>query len=529
MLIDKDQANDIFPITFRVIGPKQAERIYQSLPESFLLLALPELLHTQEESHDLPPYSYDIANIEANTYLGAQNTPKDAFVPTQLCVNPTLSLIETSWQGLTRLFDHTAAANYIPAQGQEIILSFRHPVTKKNSIRPATTQELLALKIVVEDLNRREVAQAEHTTIATLDTAIELAIARGLILKPSSTLIRNSALFAPGQSFENFLVVKTFTLQWHITQACDLHCKHCYDRSPSQPVSLAKGQAIMDQFYDFCQDRNVHGQITFTGGNPLLHANFFELYQGAVDRGFMTAILGNPTSLETINKIKGVQAPEFYQVSLEGLEEHNNYIRGQGHFARVLQFLDTLKEAGIYSMVMLTLTRDNMAQVLPLADMLRDKVDLFTFNRLSATGEGAELLTPSKNEYKAFLEQFVKAEQSNPVLANKDNMINIIRAQENRPLFGGCAGFGCGAAFNFVSLLPGGEVHACRKFNSPIGNIHTHSLAAIYDSKEAASYRKGPQHCQGCPIRHACGGCLAVIDSQGLDYTQDQDPCCFIE
>ena len=29
--------------------------------------------------------------------------------------------------------------------------------------------------------------------------------------------------------------------------------------------------------------------------------------------------------------------------------------------------------------------------------------------------------------------------------------------------FGGCTGFGCGAAFNFMAVLPDGEVHACRK------------------------------------------------------------------
>lgn len=79
----------------------------------------------------------------------------------------------------------------------------------------------------------------------------------------------------------------------------------------------------------------------------------------AADRGFMTAILGNPMPRGRIEEILALQKPEFYQVSLEGLAAHNDYIRGAGHFERTLDFLDLLRELGIYSMVMLTLTRTN--------------------------------------------------------------------------------------------------------------------------------------------------------------------------
>jgi len=243
----------------------------------------------------------------------------------------------------------------------------------------------------------------------------------------------------------------------------------------------------------------------------------------------MTAILGNPTTPEILARINAIQKPEFFQVSLEGLREHNDFIRGAGFFDRVMRFLDDLRAADIYSMVMLTLTRDNMDQVLPLAGILRDKVDLFTFNRLSMVGEGAHLLTPGREEYTAFLHSYLDAEANNPAMALKDNLINIIRLQENGEVFGGCAGFGCGAAFNFVALLPDGQVHACRKFPSLIGNIHERNLAEIYDSREAQRYRLGPASCRGCRIRHVCGGCLAVIDSMGLDWTQHRDPCCFLE
>ncbi|MBU3937672.1 MAG: selenobiotic family peptide radical SAM maturase, partial [Proteobacteria bacterium] len=265
------------------------------------------------------------------------------------------------------------------------------------------------------------------------------------------------------------------------------------------------------------------------GGNPLLYPHFLELYQGAVDRGFTVAILGNATSKEHLLPMLAIRKPAFYQVSLEGLPEHNDYIRGKGYFARVMAFLDLLREQEVYSMVMLTLTRSNMDQVLPLAELLRDRADLFVFNRLAMVGEGSVLESVPVGEYREFLEKYLAAAQENPGMGLKDNFFNVLREEKGEPLLGGCAGFGCGAAFNFVSLLPDGEVHACRKFPSQIGNIFSQSLLDIYDSAPARQYRAGCQACRDCRLRPACGGCLAVSHGFGLNVFNEIDPYCFLK
>jgi selenobiotic family peptide radical SAM maturase len=530
MLIDQYQTEAIFPLTCRHLGAQQTELFFQQFSEPIELLSIPQELSDQISWRQLPVYISDLAGIEAHQHL-ALKTNVCLSNPTKLCLNPSLFLLETSWVGLAGLCGDSSDSTIIaPANGLERLLIFQHPVSRKIHVRRASHTDLLALKIVVEELDSRRLAQTENITLAVLENALDQAVGKGMLLRPPSTLRRDSSLFDLSQTIPTaFLRAETFTLQWHITQACDLHCKHCYDRSKRNPVNLADAQIILDQLYDFCHEHHVFGQVSFSGGNPLLHHDFFQLYQGAADRGLMTAILGNPTTPENIDKIKAIQMPEFYQVSLEGLREHNDFIRGEGHFDRVMTFLKDLKTAGIYSMVMLTLTRGNMDQVLALAESLRGKVDLFTFNRLSAVGEGANLLSPAKEEYQTFLHAFIAAQKSNPVLANKDNLINCLRSQQGLPCLGGCAGFGCGAAFNFVSLLPDGGVHACRKFVSPIGNIHNRTLSELYQSAAAESYRIGPEQCKGCRIRHACGGCLAVIDSQGLDRTRDKDPWCFMD
>jgi selenobiotic family peptide radical SAM maturase len=285
---------------------------------------------------------------------------------------------------------------------------------------------------------------------------------------------------------------------------------------------------VLDDFYRFCQEHNVYGQVTFTGGNPMLSPHFHTLYQEAVDRGFLTAILGNPMAGSYLEKMVAIRMPEFYQVSLEGLREHNDYMRGAGHFDRVMAFLQVLREMHIYSMVMLTLTRANMDQVLPLAEILRGKADLFTFNRLAMVGEGAALASVDPARYPEFLERFVDAAADNPILSLKDNLCNLHLHRQGQPLHGGCAGVGCGAAFNFVSLLPDGEVHACRKLPSLLGNMYEDSLTKIYHTPRAERYRRGSSACTSCAIRPVCGGCPAVSHGFGLDIFNDLDPYCFI-
>jgi hypothetical protein len=132
---------------------------------------------------------------------------------------------------------------------------------------------------------------------------------------------------------------------------------------------------------------------------------------------------------------------------------------------------NTLREMDIYSMIMLTLTRDNLDQVLELGETLRNRADLFTFNRISLVGEGANLVMADPAGYPAFLKQYTDAVADNPCLGVKDNLLNIVYQHDGQSLFGGCIGHGCGAAFNFISVLANGEVHACRKFPSPLGNL----------------------------------------------------------
>ena len=522
------ELDEYFPFSRSLLGPEIWNRVLENKPgEKMPAETLPEITAERIRALGLSDFFCDLVRVEGSLRVLDLGDPQVPPRVDHLTVNPALQLLKVSWRSLPAIL--TAQVDMLTSKrGEEFVLIWQHPQTGETKVRTASCEDLLALKIVAEEIELERAAEEGQVAFGRIKSILAKAVDEGLLLRPPSRIRRDPMDFSSGKFTDSkFLSSPVFTLQWHITQACELHCKHCYDRSSRAPLGLEEGRAILADLSSFCRDRNVDGQVSFTGGNPLLYPHFSELYREAMEKGFPVAILGNPAPREKIEELVSIQRPSFFQVSLEGLPEHNDAVRGPGHFAKIIEFLQVLRELDIYSRVMLTLTRDNLNQILPLTEILRGRADSFTFTRLSQVGEGKRLLLPAPAAYAAFLEDYRIAAEASPVLALKDNLINILHFRKGLEPFGGCTGFGCGAAFNFLAVLPDGEVHACRKLPSYLGNALDESLGKIYDSELARRYRAGPKACRACPIRPACGGCPAAVHSHGLNVFEDRDPYCF--
>jgi selenobiotic family peptide radical SAM maturase len=520
----------VFPLTFGSMTLSDWERLAAKglLPEESR--ALPDLLEKEIPTEGLPVWLADLARLEWAAFSAAATTVNMPDDDGKNLLNPSIRFIQTPWdEQILAIFAGTSeemAAQPGPAEERAPVLVWKEPAAGRVEARKARPEDLLVLKMVTEGIDAKAVAVEGSVPVVFVKDAFDRAVAAGLVLKRPSRIRRPEgwAVEKPDGD-ESFLQSAFFSLQWHITQVCDLHCSHCYDRSDRGFVPLDEAYRILEQLERFCDERNVRGAISLSGGNPLLHPHFTEIYRRAWEHGFGVSILGNPASRRQIDAIVAIQKPDSFQVSLEGLREANDAVRGHGHFDRTLNFLDLLRELGVYSMVMLTLTDRNIDEVLPLARLLEGRTDVFHFNRLSTVGEGAKMSLPSRDRFISFLDEYLAATAEISVLGLKENLFNVYLQAMGEPLFGGCAGFGCSAAFNFVALLPDGEVHACRKFPSPIGNFRSQSLDEIYDSGAAEAYRMRPAACRSCSLCRVCGGCLAAIHSLGS--VDGRDPYCF--
>lgn len=529
--------NNIFPICRSLLSGDQWEKLSQTYTkvqnnsptkQKWYGASLPELIAEQTPALKFPLFLSDMAIIEKTKYEVKHDTTEMPNNVDRLMLNPTLSGIEIDWK-LSEYLELDGSDEMQPKNEKELIVVWRHPNSSKIHLMSPGPKELLVMKMAVLNKTNEEAAGFFGKPVIQIARMVREVAKTGLVIVPRSHLKRTGDSFPSEDNIpDNFLYSQGFTLQWHLTNECELHCKHCYDRTQPSPLNFEQAKQIVSDFSAFCRNKRILGQVVLTGGNPFLFDNFMNLYHLIANTELEIAILGNPVSKHRLERLVNIRKPMFFQVSLEGLQEHNDTIRGQGYFQRVMDFLPLLREARIYSVVMLTLTQANIDEVIPLTRYLQDHVDIFTFNRLTHTGEGKNLKSARPEQYKAFLEKYMIEAETNPIMKFKDNLFNILQDQADKPLHPGCTGHGCGAAFDFVAVLPNGETHACRKFPSPIGNIIKDGFEKIYSSDDAERYRQGCTACQNCSVRHACGGCLAVTAGQGLKPFQQVDPYCFM-
>ena len=70
-----------------------------------------------------------------------------------------------------------------------------------------------------------------------------------------------------------------FYFQWHITERCNKHCRHCYQNShPTQELPLADLESVLRRMDEALVKWERQGTLSFTGGEPFMrHDELFAL------------------------------------------------------------------------------------------------------------------------------------------------------------------------------------------------------------------------------------------------------------
>jgi radical SAM protein with 4Fe4S-binding SPASM domain len=112
-------------------------------------------------------------------------------------------------------------------------------------------------------------------------------------------------------------------------------------------------------------------RLLLSGGEPLLHPQFWRVNNLLRDYDFRSVLLSNGT-LITKKVAKRLQVHEV-QVSLDGMKEGHESLRGRGTFRKALMAIDHLHEAGIQVSVATMIHKDNLKEFDSLAGLLQAK------------------------------------------------------------------------------------------------------------------------------------------------------------
>ena len=156
-------------------------------------------------------------------------------------------------------------------------------------------------------------------------------------------------------------------LEFQITDRCNLRCQHCYvGDSRNQDLSFERIEQVLKEFED------IQGlRLLLSGGEPLTHPQFWKINEVLKEYVFRSVLLSNGT-LITKKVAQRLRVHEV-QISLDGMKQGHESLRGEGIFEKTIMAIDHLQEVNIRVSVATMIHRKNLSEFDRLASLLQSK------------------------------------------------------------------------------------------------------------------------------------------------------------
>lgn len=343
---------------------------------------------------------------------------------------------------------------------------------------------------------------------------------------------------------------------WNTTRTCNLHCVHCYmdsdDKKYEGELSTLEAKEFIDDLADFRAP-----VLLFSGGEPLIREDFFELAEYANTKGIRPTLSTNGTLItrEVAQKIKDIGVG-YVGISLDGLREVNDKFRGKaGAFQAAMEGIQNCVAVGQRVGLRFTINRHNYEELDRIFDFIEEeKIDRVCFYHLVYSGRGQKMidedLTPEESRQamdtiirrtKDFQERGLKKE-----ILTVDNHCDGVymylqalkedpeRAERIKELIGYNGGNRSGIAFGQVD--PWGSVHPDqftqhitfgnvrdRKFSDIWTDMSNPVLAGLKDRKLLLKGR-----CAQCGYLSFCNGNFRTRAEAVTGDLWESDPACYL-
>lgn len=142
------------------------------------------------------------------------------------------------------------------------------------------------------------------------------------------------------------------TMAFELLPLCNLSCKMCYVRKTPAQVQAMGGLMDGKQWLDYLRQAKDLGLLfpLLTGGEPFLHPDFREIYEGAVNMGLQVSINSNGTMIDRDTARWLSQTPPVrINMTLYGASEetYEDLCGNGGAFQKVREAVSLLKEYGV--------------------------------------------------------------------------------------------------------------------------------------------------------------------------------------
>lgn len=312
----------------------------------------------------------------------------------------------------------------------------------------------------------------------------------------------------------------------NITRRCNLLCKHCLSSSGKSDLDeLTTGEllGLIDQLKEAGKPTLAIG-----GGEPLTRKDLFEVISCAKKNDVLVSIVTNGMLItariaEKLNSL----ALANITVSIDGLKENHDFIRGEGNFEKAVR--------GIKTLVRYVSSAKLSMRVVINAKNTKDCPKLIEL--AEELGLGSIRLTPMLPAGRAIENKHLLLTQEQYLQFLKDchevkSKIEVV-LPDQRPDLGTLRpeGFGghCGREVCWITQT--GEVYPCIFYGDSYsaGNVRNARFIDLWERCKQMSRFIGNEYCNTCEIYEKCrGGCRCRALWQYGDINAI-DPYCPLE
>ena len=188
-------------------------------------------------------------------------------------------------------------------------------------------------------------------------------------------------------------VVPKPVVVWNCTRQCNLVCRHCYASADNRKRPGEMDTATAKQFITGVAEFGSP-VLMFSGGEPLLRHDFFELAEFAKSKGLRLVISTNGTKIDAAaaKKIADIGFAEV-GISLDGIGPKNDEFRGKkGAFDAALNGMRNCLEYDVRVSLRIVMTHFNHMELPAIFELVeREGIKRVCLYHLAYAGRGGQM------------------------------------------------------------------------------------------------------------------------------------------
>lgn len=291
-----------------------------------------------------------------------------------------------------------------------------------------------------------------------------------------------------------------------ITNRCNSSCIMCdIPKESCNELTTSSWKKMIDGSFSLGAEN-----IVFSGGEPLLREDIYELIAYTKNKGMGACIASNGLLVDDKAASDLCKSGvNVVNISVEGPEEIHNFLRGAGSYKKVISALDNLRKYNIETTVAATVSRYNYRFLKYIVGLAKSKgvttIKFQPFNNLfiKDKSRGKNFLI-SKNEsfeLELIIREVISLCDDYGIATNPDAYLKNIPLYLNKKITKNAA---CNSLWTSCPINSNGEIYPCWVLTGKkylIGNIKDNNITDLWGSEYHDNIR-------GKIAANGCVGCM---------------------